>query len=100
MALPINPITSPVVTPAAAAVKPQAANPFGSFASVLSEAVNNVNQVHQTANDSVERFLTGENEEVHDMVMATQRDELTFQLFLQVRNKVVDAYQEVMRMQM
>ena len=48
----------------------------------------------------VEKFLSGEGEELHTTVLATQRAELAFQLFLQVRNKVVDAYQEIMRMQM
>jgi len=37
---------------------------------------------------------------LHTAVLATQRAELFFQLFLQARNKVVDAYQEIMRMQM
>jgi flagellar hook-basal body complex protein FliE len=48
----------------------------------------------------VERFLSGEGEELHQTVMATQQAELSFELFLQARNKVVSAYQEIMRMQM
>ena len=50
--------------------------------------------------DSVNRFLAGENEEIHNVVLNTQRAELAFEAFLQVRNKVVNAYQEIMRMQM
>ncbi|MCL4851471.1 MAG: flagellar hook-basal body complex protein FliE, partial [Bryobacteraceae bacterium] len=42
---------------------------------------------------------SGEAEEVHQAVLATQQAELAFEMFLQVRNKVVQAYQEVMRMQ-
>ena len=51
------------------------------------------------ANQSVENFLAGKNEDVHTAVLATQRADLSFELFMQVRNKVVSAYQEIMRMQ-
>ena len=54
----------------------------------------------QNASASVERFLSGQGEELHHTVMATQQAELAFELFLQARNKVVSAYQEIMRMQM
>ena len=45
-------------------------------------------------------FLLGENEELHKVAAATQQAELSFDLFLQVKNKVVQAYQEIMRMQL
>ena len=54
----------------------------------------------QNASASVERFLSGEGEELHTTILATQRADLAFDLFLQARNKVVSAYQEIMRMQM
>ena len=82
-----------------AAVQP-AASAHGSFQSVFADAINQVQQVQQTANTSVDRFLSGENEEIHHVALATQQSELAFELFMQVRNKVVQAYQEVMRMQM
>jgi flagellar hook-basal body complex protein FliE len=43
--------------------------------------------------------LSGEGEELHQVALATKQAELTFDLFMQVRNKVVAAYDEVMRMQ-
>ena len=43
--------------------------------------------------------LTGDGEEVHSVALATQRAELAFEMFIQVRNKVVSAYQSVMQMQ-
>ena len=52
------------------------------------------------ASASVEQFLSGEGGELHTTILATQRAELSFDLFLQMRNKVVSAYQEIMRMQM
>ncbi len=57
-------------------------------------------QTRNEAAQSVENFLSGEGEELHTTVLATQRAELSFELGLQVRNKVVQAYQEIMRMQL
>ncbi len=72
----------------------------GSFADVFAGAVKNVESFGGNASTSVERFLNGEGEELHNTILATQRAELSFDLFLQMRNKVVSAYQEIMRMQM
>ena len=52
------------------------------------------------ANQSVQKFLSGDGEDLHSTVLAVQRANLEFDMLMQVRNKVVSAYQEVMRMQM
>jgi flagellar hook-basal body complex protein FliE len=59
-----------------------------------------VQSAQQTAATSVEQFLSGEGSELHSAILATQRAELSFDLLLQARNKVVSAYQEIMRMPM
>ena len=82
-----------------AAIQP-AGSAHGSFQSVFADAINQVQEVQQNANTSVTKFLSGENEEIHHVALATQQSELAFEMFMQVRNKVVQAYQEVMRMQM
>jgi flagellar hook-basal body complex protein FliE len=98
MSAPILPITG--------ATLPQAIRPSGQpggaggFQDVLSSAIQKVEAIGQSASVSVERFLAGEGEELHTTILATQQAELSFDLFLQARNKVVSAYQEVMRMQM
>jgi flagellar hook-basal body complex protein FliE len=66
----------------------------------LETAINGVENIRHQSTEMVEKFLAGEGGELHTTVLATQRAELSFQLFLQARNKVVDAYQEIMRMQM
>jgi flagellar hook-basal body complex protein FliE len=71
-----------------------------SFGKVFENAVDQVEQMQTITNDKLDRFLRGEDQEVHELVMAGQRSELAFDYFLQVRNKVVQAYQEIMRMQM
>jgi flagellar hook-basal body complex protein FliE len=71
----------------------------GGFGAVLQDAIGKVGEFNNTASKSVESFLSGEGDDLHKTIMATQRADLAMELFLQVRNKVVQAYQEVMRMQ-
>ena len=69
------------------------------FQSVLTDAIQQVESFQHNAEASVNRFLSGEGEDLHKVALATQQADLSFQLFTQVRNKIVAAYQEVMRMQ-
>lgn len=71
----------------------------GGFGSILTDAMQKVGELNNDATKSVESFLSGEGDDLHKTIMATQRADLATELFLQVRNKVVSAYQEVMRMQ-
>ena len=103
MAAPITPVT--LANPSAAIIPPLL-NPSGEnqaagsvFQTVFKTAVNTVEGFQTQANKSIQDFLSGNNEDIHSAVIATQRADLSFDLFMQVRNKVVSAYQEVMRMQ-
>ncbi len=69
-----------------------------SFGTVMANAVQTVDGAQKNAQASVQRFLNGEGEELHNVALQQQQAAITFDLFLQVRNKVVQAYQEVMRM--
>ena len=69
------------------------------FSSIFQDAVQKVGQLGDEATASVQGFLSGEGDDLHKTIMATQRADLAGELFLQVRNKVVAAYQEVMKMQ-
>jgi flagellar hook-basal body complex protein FliE len=99
MSLSITPVRMPAGIPS---LQPGASSsvPRGSFQSVLSDAIGRVQQSQNNSQSSIDKFLSGEDEEVHKVALATQQAELSFDLFLQVRNKVISAYQEVMRMQM
>jgi flagellar hook-basal body complex protein FliE len=77
-----------------------AGNSGAGFRSALSEAIQSVDSSNRAASQSISRFLSGEGEELHTTALAVERAELTFDLFLQTRNKVVGAYQEIMRMQL
>jgi flagellar hook-basal body complex protein FliE len=99
--MPISPITpsgiQPVRLPETSPVSTGKA--AGSFENILNDAIQKVESYRATADTAVQRFLTGEDEELHKVAIATQQAELSFELFLQVKNKVVQAYQEMMRMQ-
>jgi flagellar hook-basal body complex protein FliE len=69
------------------------------FSKILQSAVNQVENSHASATTAIQNFLSGENGELHSTILATQKAELQFELFMQARNKVVSAYQEIMKMQ-
>jgi flagellar hook-basal body complex protein FliE len=71
----------------------------GSFASALEGAIQSVEQTGQQASSSIQNFLNGDGEELHNVALAVQKANLAFDLGMQVRNKIVSAYQEVMKMQ-
>jgi flagellar hook-basal body complex protein FliE len=67
------------------------------FADSLGRLVSSVESTGAEANDAVSKMLDGSGE-VHDAMIALQRADMTLQLTVQVRNKLVTAYQEIMRM--
>ena len=69
------------------------------FADLLQEAVQEVDQLHQASDQQVEKILSGDINDVHSAMIAMQKADVSFQMLMQVRNKLVEAYQEVMRMQ-
>jgi flagellar hook-basal body complex protein FliE len=93
IARPSTAITHPVVQPAAVS------DAGYIFRSAFRSAINTVEQMKTQADQFVQSFLSSENEDVHTAALAVQRADLSFSLFQQVRNRVVAAYQEVMKMQ-
>jgi flagellar hook-basal body complex protein FliE len=69
---------------------------FGNF---LNDAMNKLNQQEKYVDKLNDQFVKGEISDVHQLVIATEKASLGLQLTVQVRNKVIDAYQEIMRMQ-
>ncbi len=70
-----------------------------SFLDTLKSAVSAVDGQQEEAQTAVTNLLSGKGEDVHSAMIDVQRAELSFQLMMQLRNKVVAAYQEVARMQ-
>jgi len=94
---PIGPIRLPVHIGHVASLPGAAAGP-SSFGNVMADAVKTVDNVQKSSQASIERFLNGEGEELHHVALQQQQAAITFDVLLQVRNKVVQTYQEVMRM--
>jgi flagellar hook-basal body complex protein FliE len=92
--IPITPIAPSIGAGAA-----RAAGKTSDFASLMDSAIKGVEQPRQAANQAVQNLLNGDGE-LHTVALAAQRADLAFDLGLQVRNKIVSAYQEVMRMQL
>jgi len=95
---PIQPIETPAID--SASIGSSQSTGGANFSDILSGAINEVEGAHNDATASVQRFLSGEGEDLHSTILASQRADLEFQMFMQVRNKVVSAYQEIMKMQM
>lgn len=68
------------------------------FASVLKESMNKINETQVASDDLTTKLVNGEDVELHSVMIASQKASVTMQATLEVRNKVVEAYQEMMRM--
>jgi flagellar hook-basal body complex protein FliE len=69
------------------------------FAGVFQSMVQDNEALSQKADDAVNGFMNGNGTELHDVMIATQKADMSFELALQVRNKAVAAYQQMMGMQ-
>ena len=77
----------------------QSSDITGGFQQVFAAAVGETAKNQQHAEMKIKDLLTGDVEDLHQVMVAMEKASLSFQLTMQVRNKIVDAYQEVMRMQ-
>jgi flagellar hook-basal body complex protein FliE len=71
----------------------------GSFTTLLQQSLERVNGLQHGADAAVRAFALGQAPSVHDTMIATEKADLSLRLTMKVRNKVVEAYQEIMRMQ-
>jgi flagellar hook-basal body complex protein FliE len=69
------------------------------FGSLVKGAVESINDTQKSAEGEISKAVTGETEDLHKTIIALQTADLKFQLGIQVRNKLIGAYEEVMRMQ-
>lgn len=69
---------------------------FGDF---LQDSIGKVNALQQDANVAMEKLASGESKDLHETLLAVERAEIAFKAMNQVRSKVIDAYKEIMRMQ-
>ncbi len=70
-----------------------------SFTDMLGKAVQEVNGKQSAASDAINGLLSGQNVSLHQAMISMQEANVSFQLMVEVRNKLLDSYQELMRMQ-
>lgn len=79
---------------------PQPRDPQGpGFGDTLRDAVNQVDEAQKAADQQIEAFVAGEQENLHEVMISMNQAKLAFQLMTEVRNKTLETYQELMRMQ-
>ena len=80
--------------------KPSSTKAAGvSFADTLKEAVNNVNEMHLDADRKAQELATGKTDDIAGVMLASEKADIALRVMVQVRNKIIDAYQEIMKMQ-
>ena len=76
----------------------KAQNPAEAFGDLLGKMVGKVNDLQVSADKSIQALSTGESKGLHEVMLAVEKASISFQMLTQVRNKAVEAYQEIMRM--
>ena len=69
------------------------------FMGSLTEAISHINDAQSGASQAVDALVTGQTTNIHQTMVALQQADVSFQLMMQVRNKLVSAYEEIQRMQ-
>lgn len=72
----------------------------GDFGSMLKDAIQQVNKTQVDSEQMSNKLMTGQVQDVHEVMLAAQKASLSLNLTVEVRNKVIESYQEIMRMQM
>jgi flagellar hook-basal body complex protein FliE len=84
----------------AVAEKPQTgASPASRFSDALRNAVDDVSRLQQTADKAIKEVQTGNTGSLHEAMIALEKADISFRTMLQFRNRFIEAYQEVMRLQ-
>ncbi len=74
-------------------------SPTQDFTKAFGDAVSKVNDLQNQANTAIEQLATGESKGLHEVMIAMEKASISFQFLTQVRNKAMESYHEIMRMQ-
>jgi len=70
-----------------------------SFSDLLLKSLNEVNKLQQTADDMIKEIATGKIDNIQDAVMAIEKADISMRLLVEVKNKAIQAYNQIMNMQ-
>ena len=96
----INPLLPPSPLGETGQAAGQNAKGAGDFADLLKQAMKEVNDAQAQAEVEARKLMTGDGADMHSAILAVQKADVSFQMMMAVRSKLIDAYREVMRMQM
>jgi len=91
----IERITLPAIADASSTRKPKDA----SFSKMLKESVEKVNALQKQADAAIDEMVLGDNKDIVQTMITMEKADISFRLMMQVRNKIIQAYEEIMRMQ-
>lgn len=95
----VNPISMLMPQGSAIAVTKVGEVDPNNFSNILSDALKQVNETQVQADESTQKLVLGEVDDIHQVMLDMEQAKLSLQLTVQVRNKLVEAYQEISRMQ-
>jgi flagellar hook-basal body complex protein FliE len=99
----VNPLNNPVgpIAPArTGSAQPAGGKSDGSFSKVLMDQINEVNRLQAEAADATDRLATGQTTNIAEVMVAVQKADVAFDMLMEIRNKLMDAYQEVQQMRL
>jgi flagellar hook-basal body complex protein FliE len=94
----MTPITGATIAPAALTPSVGGAAPAGdaqAFAKYMLDAIGEVNSMQQNADRAVEQLMTGGDVDMAEVFTSVQKADLSFRMLLQIRNKMLQAYEEI-----
>ncbi|MFC1693884.1 flagellar hook-basal body complex protein FliE [Candidatus Latescibacterota bacterium] len=95
---PINRVGQKGLSPVQQSLREKTEPKDESFGKILKGFVDEVNTLQHSADESIEKLATGEITDVHQVMIAVEEANTAMEFMLEIRNKIVDAYQEIMRM--
>jgi flagellar hook-basal body complex protein FliE len=95
---PVGPLRQPGAIEQPQGIKPQEGGP--SFKDTLQGFLQDVNSMQVKAGESIEKMAAGEITDVHQVMSTVEEANVAFNMMMEIRNKVMDAYQEVMRIRL
>ena len=87
------------LTPLSPQKKEKSEDAGNSFNAMLQRSVAEVNQLQTEADSSIEQLIVGRSKNLHETMIALEKADISFRLMMEVRNKIIEAYHEIMRMQ-
>ena len=85
--------------PSAAGSKPPQAGGLSGFGRTLSSAIEDAREKNAEADDAARRLVLGKDTDIHSTMIALEKADISFQFLMQIRNKIISAYETVMRTQ-